>query len=410
MSVSATGTFRSLRGFNYRLWAGGALVSNIGSWMQRTTQDWVVLTQLTDNNATAVGIVMALQFGPMLLLLPFTGYAADHFDRRKLLIATQVAMGLLALVLGLLLLSRHVQLWHVYVLAFLLGCVGAFDFPARQTFVSELVIEADLSNAVALNSTSFNAARMIGPAIAGMLIAHVGSGWVFILNALSFMPVLGSLMLLRADEMYPMQRAPGGRGSLVDGFRYVWTRPDLKAILLMLFLIGTFGLNFPIFISTMSVTAFHAGADQYGLLTSIMAIGSVIGALLAARRDRPRLSLLIVGAAVFGTGFILAAAMPNYWLFGLTLIVIGIAAQTVTTSTSSLVQLSTEPAMRGRMMAILLAIALGGTPVGAPIVGWAADRFGPRWALGIGALAGLAAAVVGLNYLLKQRSIAKIMA
>jgi MFS family permease len=410
MSVSATGTFRSLRGFNYRLWAGGALVSNIGSWMQRTTQDWVVLTQLTDNNATAVGIVMALQFGPMLLLLPFTGYAADHFDRRKLLIATQVAMGLLALVLGLLLLSGHVQLWHVYVLAFLLGCVGAFDFPARQTFVAELVIEADLSNAVALNSTSFNAARMIGPAIAGMLIAHVGSGWVFILNALSFVPVLGSLMLLRADEMYPMQRAPGGRGSLVDGFRYVWTRPDLKAILLMLFLIGTFGLNFPIFISTMSVTAFHAGADQYGLLTSIMAIGSVIGALLAARRDRPRLSLLIVGAAVFGTGFILAAAMPNYWLFGLTLIVIGIAAQTVTTSTSSLVQLSTEPAMRGRVMAILLAIALGGTPVGAPIVGWAADRFGPRWALGIGALAGLAAAVVGLNYLLKQRSIAKNMA
>ncbi|MGM4991011.1 MFS transporter [Tardiphaga sp. 841_E9_N1_2] len=403
MSISATGTFRSLRGFNYRVWAGGALVSNIGSWMQRTTQDWVVLTQLTDNNATAVGIVMALQFGPMLLLLPFTGYAADHLDRCKLLIATQVAMGLLALGLELLLLSGHVQLWHVYVFAFLLGCVAAFDFPARQTFVSELVIEADLSNAVALNSTSFNAARMIGPAVAGLLIAHVGSGWVFILNAVSFMAVLGSLMLLRADEMYPAQRSAGGRGSLVEGFRYVWKRPDLKAILLMLFLIGTFGLNFPIFISTMSVTAFHAGAGQYGVLTSVMAIGSVIGSLLAARRDRPRISLLIVGAAVFSAGFALAAAMPSYWLFGLTLIVIGIAAQTVTTSTSSLVQLSTEPAMRGRVMAILLAIALGGTPIGAPIVGWAADRFGPRWALAIGAISGMAAALVGLHYLLKHR-------
>jgi len=182
----ARGTFRSLEGFNYRTWAGGAIVSNVGTWMQRTAQDWVVLTQLTHNNATAVGVVMALQYGPQVLLLPLTGFAADHLDLRKLLFATQAAMGALALGLGLLTVSGLVELWHVYVFAFLLGCVTAFDAPARQTFVSELVAEADLSNAVALNSTSFNAARTIGPAIAGVLIATVGSGWVFLINAACF--------------------------------------------------------------------------------------------------------------------------------------------------------------------------------------------------------------------------------
>src|SRR5277367_2885909 len=277
------GTFRTLRGFNYRMWAGGALVSNVGTWMQRIAQDWLVLTQLTRHNATAVGVVMALQFGPQVLLLPLTGFAADHLDRRKLLFATQGAMGGLALGLGILTIAGLVQLWQVYVFAFLLGCVSAFDGPARQTFVAELVVESDLSNAVALNSTSFNVARMIGPAIAGVLIAGVGSGWVFLINAASFAAVLCSLSLLRVGELHVTDRALRTRGSLAEGFRYVWKRPDLKALLLMMFLIGTFGLNFPIFISTMSVTVFHAGARQYGLLTSLMALGSVIGALLAAR-------------------------------------------------------------------------------------------------------------------------------
>jgi MFS family permease len=399
----AKGTFRSLNTFNYRLWAGGAIVSNVGTWMQRTAQDWLVLTQLTHNNATAVGVVIALQFGPQLLLLPLTGFAADHLDRRKLLIATQAAMGALALGLGILTVAKLVQLWQVYLFAFLLGCVAAFDAPARQTFVAELVGEDGLSNAVALNSTSFNAARMIGPAIAGVLIAGVGSGWVFLINAASFVAVLCSLGLLRVGELHQKSRALRTRGSFAEGFRYVWKRPDLKAALLMLFFIGTFGLNFPIFISTMSVSVFHAGASQYGLLTSIMAIGSVVGALLAAGRAKPHIALLFAGAAIFGFAFALAAVMPNYWLFGCALVVIGVSAQTFTTTVNSTVQLSTEPAMRGRVMAILLAIALGGTPVGAPLVGWAADRFGPRWALGVGAASGFAAAVVGIHYLTKYR-------
>jgi MFS family permease len=393
------GTFRSLESFNYRIWAAGALVSNVGSWMQRTAQDWIVLTELTHRNATAVGIVMGLQFGPQVLLLPLTGFAADHLDRRKILLCTQAAMGLLALGLGLLVVTGVVQLWHVYIFAFLLGCAAAFDSPARQTFVAELVEERHLPNAVALNSTSFNAARMIGPAIAGVLIAGVGSGWVFLINAVSFIAVLCSLVLLHPDKLQPNNRAVRTRGSFVEGFRYVSRRPDLKTILFMLFLVGTFGLNFPIFISTMSVTVFHAGASQYGLLTSMMAAGSVAGALMAATRRKPGIPVLLAGAAIFGVGCAVAAVMPSYLLFGIVLFVVGMAAQTFTTSTNSLVQTSTEPGMRGRVIAILLAIALGGTPVGAPIVGWIADTFGPRWALGVGAASGLLAAAVAIVYL-----------
>ena len=398
-------TFRSLKNFNYRMWACGAIVSNIGTWMQRTAQDWLVLTQLTHNNATSVGIVMALQYGPQVLLLPVTGYAADHLDRRKILLATQTAQGTLALGLGLLTLTGLVQLWHVYVFAFLLGCVTSFDATARQTFVSDLVSEAELSNAVALNSTSFNAARMIGPAIAGLMIAAIGTGWVFLFNAASFAAVIGSLSMLRLHELHKKDLAKRPRGSLIDGFRYVRNRPDLRAILVMVFLIGTFGLNFPIFLSTMSVTVFHAGARAYGFLTSFMAVGSVMGALLAARRARPHIAFMLTGAGVFGLGLTASTMMPTYWLFGLTLIVIGISAQTFTTTANSIVQISTEPGMRGRVMAILLAVNVGGTPVGAPIVGWVADTFGARWALCVGAAAGLCAVGVGIRYLMKYRNL-----
>jgi MFS family permease len=397
------GAFRSLGIYNYRVWAAGALVSNVGTWMQRTAQDWLVLAELTHKSATALGIVMALQFGPHALMLPLSGFAADTLDRRKLLIATQAAMGVLALGLGLLTLSGFVRLWHVYLFAFLLGCVSAFDSAARQTFVAELVGEEDLSNAVALNSTSFNAARMIGPALAGVLIAAVGTGWVFLINSLSFVAVLGSLYFLRVDELQRMAKAGRGRGGLIEGFRYVWRRPDIKAILVMLFLIGTFGINFPIFISTMSVGVFHAGASQFGLLTSMMAIGSVAGALLSARREKPGMKVIAAAAGIFGLGFCIAAAMPSYGLFGGALVIIGLSAQTFTTTANSTIQLSTDPDMRGRVIALFLAIAVGATPIGAPFVGWVADRFGPRWALGVGAASGFGALLVALRYFAQRR-------
>lgn len=402
MSAAPTGVFRSLRNFNYRIWAAGALVSNVGTWMQRTAQDWLVLTQLGHHDASALGTVMALQFGPQLLLLPWSGFAADHYNQRKLLMATQATMGFLALALGLLTVTGSVQLWHVYVFALLSGCASAFDAPVRQTFVAELVGDAELPNAVALNSTSFNAARMIGPAVAGLLIASVGTGWAFLLNGASFVAVLASLFLLRVSGLHANARAHRTKGSLTEGLRYVWSRSDLKAILIMLFLIGTFGLNFPIFISTMAVSVFHTDARAYGLLSSVMAIGTVSGALLAAGRDRPRFMSLLIGAAIFGLGCTLAAIAPNYWLFAGALVVIGVAGMTFTNATNSLMQLTTEASMRGRVMALRVAIALGGTPIGAPIVGWVAGHFGPRWSLAVGAASGFAAAIVAAYTMTRQ--------
>ena len=400
-----TGTFRSLASRNYRLWAAGALVSNVGTWMQRTAQDWIVLADLTPHSASAVGIVMALQFGPSMLFLPLTGYAADRFDRRRLLLATQSAQGLLALLLGILTIAGAVQLWHVYAFAFLLGCVTAFDAPARQTFVSELVPDTLLSNAVALNSTSFNAARMIGPAIAGLLIAGIGSGWVFLINAASFIAVIAALVALRVEDLHRKERAARKPGALLEGFRYVRSRPELKTVLWMLFLIMTFGLNFPVFISAMAVNVFHAESHEFGVLSSMLAIGSVSGALFAAHRDKPRASFLLGSAFVFGVGLIVAALMPTYTLFGLALVLVGLAAQTFNTTANSTVQLWTEPAMRGRVMAIYMAIAMGCTPLGAPLVGWVADHFGPRWSLAVGAASGFAAAAVAIAYLARHRGL-----
>jgi MFS family permease len=384
---SLKGTFRSLRTFNYRVWALGGIVSNVGTWMQRIAQDWIVLTQLSHGSATAVGIVTGLQFGPQVLLLPLTGYAADHLDRRRLLLATQALMGVLALSLGALTISGVLLLWHVYVFAFLLGCITAFDGPARNTFVSELVSEEDLSNAVALNVTSFHLARLLGPAVAGLVIAGVGSGWAFVVNGLSFAAVLVSLSRLRLGELRVGDRAERKPGGLAAGFRYVWGRPDLKVVFLMFFLIGTFSLNFPIFIATMSVREFHVAASDYGLLSSMAAIGSVVGALMAARRERPDIRYLFAGAAALGVGFGVAAVMPSYWLFGLALGAVGVATQTFTATSNGTV----------------LAMALGGMALGSPFLGWLADHFGPRWTLYAASISGLVAANAGLVFLMKYR-------
>ena len=395
--------FRSLQIRNYRLWAGGSLVSNIGSWMQRIAQDWLVLTQLTRHSASAVGVTTALQFAPQLLLLPWTGLVADRYDQRKILLATQGTMAVLATMLGVLTVARMVTLWEVYLFAFTFGCAAAFDAPVRQAFVGQLVEEKDLANAVALNSTSFNSARLVGPAAAGFLIAGIGIGWAFLVNGLSFLAVLASLLLLRRGEMHPHARAGRQRGGFAEGFKYVWGRPDLRAICVMLFLVGTFGMNFAIWTSAMAVKVFHTDAHGYGVLSSVMAIGTVGGALLAAGRSRPYFTHLLGGTAVFGVGCVFAALAPGYWSFGAALALVGVALLTFLNSSNALMQLTTPPPLRGRVMAIRMGIALGGTPLGAPIAGWVDDQWGPRWSMGIGALAGVLAALVAAAYMWRHK-------
>ncbi|MDQ1512317.1 MAG: hypothetical protein QOC59_159 [Microbacteriaceae bacterium] len=394
--------FRSLRVHDYRVWSAGAIVSNIGTWMQRTAQDWIVLTQLTRNDAFAVGITMALQFGPQLLLLPVTGLVADRVPKRTVLMATQAVMGLLALGLGLLTVLGLVTLPEVYGFAFLLGCAAAFDAPARQSFVSELVGQADLTNAVALNSASFNSARLVGPAAAGLLTEVVGPGWVFLINAASFAAVLVSLRFL-SPAARQAGVAPGGRAlrDLGAGFRYVAGRRDLIVVFTMVALMGTLGMNFPIYASTMAVL-FHRGASAYGLLSTALAVGAVAGALLAARRVEPVFFLLVVSGMLFGAGLMFGALAPSYTVLAITLPVVGVAAQTFMTTANGWVQLRVERWVRGRVMAIYMAIFMGGTVVGAPAIGWIANTFGPRQGLAAGGLAGVLAAGVGAVWLARS--------
>lgn len=398
--------FRSFGIFNYRLWFVGALVSNIGTWMQRTAQDWIVLTELTDNDAAALGVTLALQMGPQLVLLPWSGLIADRFDRRRILMVTQAIMGLLGLALGIVVLLGVAQLWHLYAFALALGVVAAIDAPARQAFVSELVAEKYLPNAVALNSLSFHSARLAGPAAAGVLIAIVGSGWVFVINAGTFAAVLVSILFMRRRDLVTANKTKKGeRGRLRAGFRYVRSRPDIMIVLAMVALIGTFGMNFAIYTSTMTTIEFGLGASEYGVLSSVMAVGSVAGALLAARRDRPRMRVMVSAAAAFGIVCIVAAFMPTYWSFAAALAVLGACTLTFMTCANAYVQTTTESIMRGRVMALYMAVMMGGTPLGAPIVGWVTNHLGPRWGLGIAALAGLAAATVALVWLVRSRGL-----
>jgi len=396
--------FRSLSVRNYRLWFGGALVSNTGAWMQRIAQDWLVLTQLTDEDATAVGFTMALNFAPQLLLVPLTGLVADRFNRRTILFITQITMAALGLGLGILTLTGVVELWMVFVFAGALGIVSAFDAPVRQAFVSELVPADKLSNAVSLNATAFNVARLIGPAVAGLLVAAVGSGWVFMINAASFVGVLVALALLRRSEFEVFTRPKRGNG-LRDGLRYVRGRPDILLVMVMVFLMGTFGFNFSVFLATMARVEFDRDADVFGVLSSVLAIGSVAGALLAARRERPRLRTIAIAGLGFGIGLGAGALAPNIWVFGRTLIFTGFCSLTMMATANAYVQTTVRPSMRGRVMALYLAIFLGGTPVGAPIVGYVADTLGPRWALGVGALAGFVTVLIAVVFFVRTREV-----
>ncbi len=398
-------TFGSLRIRNYRVWASGAIVSNTGTWMQRVAQDWLVLTQLTHNSGVAVGVTTGLQFAPMLLLAPLAGSLADRFDRRKILLATQTMSGVLALVLGVLVVTDVAQLWHVFVLAAALGTVAAVDAPARQAFVSEMVPSAHLPNAVGLNSASFHAGRLIGPGIAGLLIHWFGTGPVFLINAATFGAVVLSLTRMRVADLRPAPRAPRGTTGLRTGLSYVRGRPDLMLIMAIVGMVGTFGLNFQLTTALMARLEFHKGSGAYGLLGSVMAIGSLAGALLAARREHPGIRLVVGATLAFGVAASLAAVMPTYTLFAIALVPTGLAALTLMTAANAAVQMSTAPHLRGRVMAIYIAIFMGGTPLGSPIVGWVGEHFGARWSILLGGLASIATGLVALAWLVLHQGV-----
>ncbi len=377
-------TFRALAHRNYRLYATGGFVSNIGTWMQRVAQDWLVLV-LSGNSGTALGITTGLQFLPILLLSPFAGAIADRFPKKRLLQLAQLMMAAPAVLLGVLAVTGVAQQWHVYVIAFTFGIATAFEAPVRQAFVSELVSPEDLSNAVGLNSASFNAGRIIGPGLAGLMIAAFGSGVqatgvVILLNAASYGAVLVALSAIRRDHPDDGER-PERRGMVVDGLRYVRSRPDLVLILGVMFFLGTFGLNFQLTSALMATEVYGKGAGEYGILGSTMAIGSIAGALLSARRERPTLRLMLFSAVAFGAMEIVIAVMPTYGTFVVLTPLIGITALTTITSANTIIQLSVPAELRGRVMALYLMVFMGGTPIGSPLIGWIGEAFGARWSL-----------------------------
>jgi MFS family permease len=359
------------------------LVSNIGTWMQRVAQDWLVLVVLGAGPAS-LGIATGLHFLPFLLVAPVGGLLADRLPKHHLLKATNAFLGLVGLTLGVLVLTGVVQVWHVYLLAFLLGVGAALDNPARQAFVSELVKQDDLPNAVALNSASFNAARLLGPAAAGLLIAAIGTGWVFIVNGLSFIAPIIALTMLRRQITAPARTdADGGPLTrLAEGVRYVRGRADLLMLMGIMFFVGTFGMNFQMTSALMATEVFGKGPAEYGILGSIMAIGTLTGALIAARRrGTPRRRIIVLGACAFGALEIVAGLMPTYATFAVSLVPIGIASMTVLTAGNAYVQTTVPKYVRGRVMSLYMMVLLGGTPLGAPIIGQVAELLGARWSL-----------------------------
>ncbi|HMQ65107.1 MAG TPA: MFS transporter [Arachnia sp.] len=390
-------TFASFAVANYRLFFIGALVSNLGTWIQRIGQDWLVLTELTDGSSTALGVVTALQFLAVPFLAPYAGAVVDRFSKRTVLLVTQLALGLTSLALWALIATGAVALWHVYVIAFLTGIISAFDNPARQAFVSEIVPRELLPNAVGLNSTSFNGARLIGPGVAGLLVAAVGVGPTQLINAVSFAAMIAAILAMNAAQLTPAPRAASA-GAALDGLRYLRRRPDLIVLLVIVFMLGTFGMNFQIFNATMATQVFGKGAEEFGLLGTIMAIGTLAGALMAARRVKPTLRTILLALAGFAVSTLALTFAPNYVVYALLLIPSGFFALTVMTTANAAVQMGTAPEYRGRVMSIYVAIFLGGTPLGAPAIGWLGEALGPRSSVLIAAVATALTALGVLAY------------
>jgi MFS family permease len=393
--VSAVGaatrrTFRSLRVRNYRLYFIAQLISNSGTWMDRVAQAWLVL-HLTGSGFD-LGIVTGLQFLPVLLFGPWGGLVADRMDKRKLLYATQAGGGLIALALGILVETHTIQLWQVFLLAFCLGVMNLFDNPARQTFVFEMVGKEDLPNAVSLNSVVMNASRVVGPAVGGLVITLVGLGVCFLANAASFGAVLVGLALMRSRELHKVDPVVRAKGQLRDGFRYVWRTPSLRNTLIAMAVIGIFAYNFQVTLALLATVTFHGGAGSYAVLTSCMGIGAIVGGLTVAHRGRPTPRLLQGVALMFGALLAVVALSPSLAFAAVVIVFMGAASIAFIATANAELQLESEPAMRGRVMALYAMAFLGSTPIGGPLIGAIAEWTNPRVSLAVGAVATLLAA------------------
>ncbi|MFT8395076.1 MFS transporter [Propionibacterium sp.] len=401
---SGSRTFASFAERNYRNYFCGALVSNTGTWMQRTSQDWLVLTRLTNHSASAMGIVSALQFLALPFLAPLAGAVTDRFPKRRLLLITQTLLGLNCLLLWVLVVTGQVQLWHVYLFALTQGVITSFDNPARQAFVSEMVPAPLIANAVGLNSMSFNGARLVGPGLAGLLIAALGVAPGMLLNTFSFLAMIFALVSMQGDLLHPALPRRG-RGSIREGMHYIAHRPDLIIVMVMVFMLGTFGINYQITNAAMATRVFGKGPAGYGILGTIMAIGTLVAALIAARRRRPRLGTLIIGMTGFTIFTVLLALAPNYPVFAVLLIPVGLFSVTTLTCANSTIQMTTEPSMRGRVLAVYMVLVMGGTPIGAPIVGWIGDVLGPREMVLVGPIATGTTTLAVLAYLIGHQGV-----
>ncbi len=390
--------FSSLRVRNFRLYASGQVVSLLGTWIQRVAQDWLVL-EISGGSALALGVAVSLQFLPMPLLTLWAGVLADRLDKRHLLISLQYGTGACALSLGLLELSGFVQLWQVYALCLALGCCSALEMPVRQSFVMEMVGREQVGNAVALNAVIFNSCRTAGPALAGYLIGLFGTGWLFLLNAGSLVAVVVTLTAMNGSELVRGDRAPRQRRQLREGLRYVRGRPDLVLVLALVFVVGTFGNTFNTTLAVLARNAFRLEADGFGLLHSMLAVGTFTGAVISAwrTRHRPRRDprLLVVSALAFGLFEMVVALSPVVVVCGAVLVLVGTAQMTFTLLANGTVQLSVDETLRGRVMALYMLLLLGGSPVGSMLSGWLAETVSPRAPLLVGGAVCVLAAVCG---------------
>ena len=401
------GMFTALAGRNYRIYLGGSFVSNVGTWMQRVAQDWLVL-ELSGGSALAVGITTGLQFLPMLLLSPYAGVIADRFNKRQILKITQTWLALCAAALGVLAVTGVATTGQVYLIAFAFGLGTAFDNPARQSFVSEVVGADLLPNAIGLNSATFHAGRIVGPALAGLVIAQVGSGWAILSNALSYAAFIVALLIIDGRMLHTTPPSPRAKRQLREGLVYVGRRPDILLVLCVMFFVGTFGLNFQMTTALMAQQEFHRSAEAYGILGTLLAVGSLAGALIAARRRaRPRAHYVVAMAVTFGLVEIAIGLAPSYAVYAASLPLMGLVTLLTMTAGNASIQLGVDPRLRGRVMALYIMVLMGGTPIGAPILGWIGEIMGARWTLiGGGAVTviGVVASVVVMLIYLRRRA------